>query len=186
MKPQIKFEKATRDDVIGIGRRGHIEMDYARMVLAFGEPNDCTKEGPWRSSDRKVRREWAFKIVDKKKPIVLTIYDYKQPNTPIEQNRDWHIGIKGHGKTAIAFVISRLESTYVHCPHKGSVVLERPDATNEAQHNQSRDTSKIRHTGRNPRRQMAHRQVQITNRRCCRHRIPTQGNPFQEEPSSKQ
>ena len=150
MKPQIKFEKATRDDVIGIGRRGHIEMDYARLVLAFGEPNDCTKEGPWYSSDHKVRREWAFKTVDNKKKIVLTIYDYKT-DIPVEHVRDWHIGIKGHAKTALAFVISKLESTY-SLSLRGSAVLDRPHATNEAQHNQGRNISQIRYTRRNSRR----------------------------------
>jgi hypothetical protein len=156
MKPQIKFEKATRDDVVGIGRRGHLEMDYGRMVRAFGEPNDCTEEGPWYSGDHKVRREWAFKTVDNKKHTVVTLYDYKS-DIPVEQIRDWHIGIKGNAKTALKFITSSLEATY-SLSLTGSAVLDRPHATNEkAQNLESHNLQKIRHTRPHPRRQVADR-----------------------------
>lgn len=137
MKPQIKFVHATRNDVTGIGRRGHIEIEYWRLAEVFGEPHDCTNPGPWHSSDNKVRVEWAFKSVDNKKPVIFTIYDYKS-NLPAEQNRDWHIGIKGRRlKPAFTYIMDKLESTYRPLSRQGSAILERPHATNEAKDHSS-------------------------------------------------
>ena len=104
----IEFVKAKRKDVIGGGNRGQMTIGYADLVEAFGKPHDCTKEGPWRSGDNKVRAEWAFKTTVKGKPIILTIYDYKQYDTSIEQVTDWSIGGKGDIDTAASFLAMRL------------------------------------------------------------------------------
>ncbi len=108
MEPQVKFVKARRADVKGSGGRGQMMADYETMVQAFGKPHDCTKEGPWRSGDGKVRAEWAFKAIHKGKMIILTIYDYKEYLKPVEQVTEWSIGLKGDINVAASFLASRL------------------------------------------------------------------------------
>lgn len=82
--------------------------EYETLVQAFGKPHDCTKEGPWRSGDNKVRAEWAFKAFHKGKLIVITIYDYKEYRTPVEKVMEWSIGLKGDINIAASFLVSRL------------------------------------------------------------------------------
>lgn len=118
-----KFVKAKRKDVIGGGNRGQMNIGYADLVKALGKPNDCTKEGPWRSGDNKVRAEWAFKAVVKGKPIVLTIYDYKQYDTPVEQVTEWSIGGKGDIDIAASFLAMRL-ALYCLKAHRVLLIAE--------------------------------------------------------------
>ena len=88
-----KFIKATAKDCIGSSFDGYLIMPYDHLVHHLGEPHDCTKEGSWRSSDNKVRVEWAFKSKHKK-PTVITIYDYKE-NMTVKGVYVWHVGLKG-------------------------------------------------------------------------------------------
>lgn len=123
MEPQVKFVKARRADVNGTGGRGRLTADYATLVKAFGKPHDCTKEGPWKSGDNKVRVEWAFKAFHKGKLIVLTIYDYKD-REPVEQVTEWSIGLKGDIQIAAGFLASRL-GQYCFNTHRIVLVEKR-------------------------------------------------------------
>lgn len=73
---------------------GYLHISYPELVSKLGLPHDCTQEGEWMSVDKKVRVEWAFKSESKKRPMVLTIYDYKEYR-PIHEVNQWHVGIKG-------------------------------------------------------------------------------------------
>ncbi len=117
---QIAFVKARRGDAKGSGGRGTMYADYYTLVKAFGNPHDCTKEGVWRSGDGKVRAEWAFKAFADGKPIVLTIYDYKEYDKPVEKVTKWSIGLKGDIQIAASFLASRLGQ---HCFRTHKIVL---------------------------------------------------------------
>ena len=108
----------------GSGGRGTMLADYNTLVKAFGEPHDCTKEGPWRSGDNKVKAEWAFKALHQGKLIVLTIYDYKEYNKTPEQVTEWSIGLKGDIQIAAGFLASRL-GQYCFRTHKIVLVEKR-------------------------------------------------------------
>jgi len=62
-----------------------ITATYAELVAVFGEP-----EGP--SGDGKVQAEWIF--VDPAGDVV-TVYDWKEYDTPVDRVTEWHVG--GHG-----------------------------------------------------------------------------------------
>ncbi len=124
MEPQIKFVKARATDRKGSGGRGRMMADYETLVQAFGKPHDCTKEGPWRSGDNKIRAEWAFKAFHKGKQIVLTIYDYKEYDRPVEKVTQWSIGLKGDIQVAASFLASRL-GQYCFKTHKIILVEKR-------------------------------------------------------------
>lgn len=124
MESQVKFVKARRADVKGSGGRGTMLADYATLVKAFGKPHDCTKEGPWRSGDNKVRAEWAFKAWHEGKLIILTIYDYKEYDRPVEQVTRWSIGLKGDIQVAAGFLASKL-GQYCFKTHKIVLVEKR-------------------------------------------------------------
>lgn len=85
---------ASNRDTTHSGFHGYLHVSYQELVDKLGMPNDRTKEGEWHSSDNKVRVEWAFKSRSKSRPMVLTIYDYKDPR-PINEVNQWHVGIKG-------------------------------------------------------------------------------------------
>ncbi len=124
MESQVKFVKARRADVKGSGGRGRMHADYEALVKAFGQPHDATKEGPWRSGDNKVRVEWAFKAFHEGKMIVLTIYDYKEYDKPVDKVMDWSIGLKGDINIAASFLASRL-GQYCFKTHKILLVENR-------------------------------------------------------------
>jgi hypothetical protein len=92
-KNNMKFIQAKKKDIVGSEFAGYITTSYAHLVECLAEPHDCTKEGLWRSSDQKVRVEWAFKS-NHKKPAVITIYDYKEA-IPVNKVTLWHVGSKG-------------------------------------------------------------------------------------------
>jgi hypothetical protein len=95
------FVKAQVKDVNGTSFVGYLQADYEHMFALFSFPNDRTRDDEWRSSDKKTRFEWAFKIKGKK-PTVITIYDYKDPR-PLEDIDMWHVGLKGDQKDLEAF-----------------------------------------------------------------------------------
>lgn len=115
--------------------------DYETLVKAFGKPHDCTKEGPWRSGDSKVRAEWAFKAWHEGKLIALTIYDYKEYNKPVEKVVEWSIGLKGDIQVAAGFLVSKL-GQYCFKTHRivlvekrlaqGSTILMSAEAVDKA------------------------------------------------------
>lgn len=120
MESQVKFVKARRADVNGSGGRGRMIADYETLVKVFGKPHDCTKEGPWRSGDGKVRAEWAFKAMYEGKRIILTIYDYKEYKTPVEKVTEWSIGLKGDIQIVAGFLASKLGQ---HCFKTHKIIL---------------------------------------------------------------
>jgi hypothetical protein len=89
----MKFTKAKPKDRNGSSFTGYMMIAYKDLVECLGEPHDTTKEGPWRSGDQKTRVEWAFKS-NHKKPIVITVYDYKE-ELPLNVLLFWHVGSKG-------------------------------------------------------------------------------------------
>lgn len=94
MKSKIRFVPASHKDINHSSFHGYLHISYPELVDKLGMPNDRTKEGEWRSGDEKTRVEWAFKSTHEKRPMVLTIYDYKEPR-PVNEVNQWHVGIKG-------------------------------------------------------------------------------------------
>jgi len=91
-----RFIKATLKDTIGSSFVGYLQCDYELLFNTFSFPNDRTRDDEWESRDGKTRVEWAFKTKGRK-PTVITIYDYKDPN-PYQYVDMWHIGLKGDHK----------------------------------------------------------------------------------------
>ena len=114
-----KLIKAKPKEVRGSGFTGYLRASYADLVEKLGEPNDCTKEGPWKSGDQKVRAEWAFKIGGAKNPGAITIYEYKEQQ-PIEDVTLWHIGSKGKNAAVNAF-LRRFLSAKMETNHQPTV-----------------------------------------------------------------
>ena len=94
MKTKTNFIQASSKDTIGSGFHGYLHISYTELVDKLGIAHDRTQEGEWWSGDQKTRVEWAFKSKNKKRQMVLTIYDYKE-HRPINEVNQWHIGIKG-------------------------------------------------------------------------------------------
>ena len=86
----IQFENAPTDSINGTCLQGYIETTYDELVNVFGKPT--TLEGD------KVTVEWTIKFSD---GTIATIYDWKQPETPMEYY-PWHIG--GHTQRAVDYV----------------------------------------------------------------------------------
>lgn len=97
MKAKTRFVPASRKDTMHSSFHGYLHASYQELVDKLGIPNDCTQDGEWRSGDQKVRVEWAFRSTHPKRPMVLTIYDYKEPR-PINEVNQWHVGIKGEAQ----------------------------------------------------------------------------------------
>ena len=97
----MKFIKASSKDIIGSGFAGYLVTTYEQLIEHLGIPHDRTQDGPWRSSDGKVRVEWAFKSRGKK-PTVITIYDYEEA-IPVDDVTLWHVGVKGDGHVVECF-----------------------------------------------------------------------------------
>lgn len=82
------------DPRIGTSLQGYLDVSYAELVQAFGQP------GP--GDGYKVDAEWTLMFEgaeDGSEPVAATIYNYKTgPNygdpdaLPVEGIRDWHIG----------------------------------------------------------------------------------------------
>ena len=94
MKTKNNFTQASFKDTIGSVFHGYLHISFSELVDKLGISNDRTQEGDWLSGDQKTRVEWAFKSKNKKCPMVLTIYDYKE-RRPINEVNQWHVGIKG-------------------------------------------------------------------------------------------
>ena len=94
MKTKSNFTEAASKDVIHSGFHGYLHMSYPELVDKLGTPHDCTQEGEWRSGDSKVRTEWAYKSKNRHRPMVVTIYDYKEKR-PVNEVNQWHVGIRG-------------------------------------------------------------------------------------------
>ena len=89
-----KLIKATPEELIGSSFAADLVVSYESLVKHFGQPNDRTKEGPWKSGDGKIKAEWSFKK-SKNSKAVITIYDYKDQRL-VEEIDDWHVGKKGN------------------------------------------------------------------------------------------
>jgi hypothetical protein len=66
-------------DIHMTGLVGYVNTTYADLVEAFGQPL---------SGGDKTNSEWIIKFSDGE---VATIYDWKEPSTPV-YDYDWHIG----------------------------------------------------------------------------------------------
>ncbi len=95
MKAKTRFVPATHRDTFHTSFHGYLHASYQELVDKLGLPHDCSQEGEWKSGDDKVRVEWAFKSTNKKRPCVLTIYDYKEYHRPVREVNQWHVGLKG-------------------------------------------------------------------------------------------
>lgn len=94
MNTKTRFVPASFKESLQSHFHGYLHATYQELVDKLGIPNDRTKDGEWYSMDGKVRVEWAIKSNHPKRPMVLTIYDYKD-NRPIDEVNQWHVGIKG-------------------------------------------------------------------------------------------
>ena len=95
MTPKPIFKPASLKDTFHSGFHGYLHISYSELVDKLGEPHDRIKEGEWRSMDEKIRVEWAFKSTNKKRPCMVTIYDYKEWYRPTTEVNQWHVGLKG-------------------------------------------------------------------------------------------
>jgi hypothetical protein len=85
-------------NVNGTHLQSYIDISYAEIVDALGEPQD--------SDGYKVDAEWTIEDED---GTVATIYNYKDGHNyngaaglSVEEIRDWHIG--GHDEKAVLLV----------------------------------------------------------------------------------
>ena len=76
----IQFENVRTVSTSGSCLQGYIETTYDELVDVFGEPTKLKGD--------KVNVEWTIQFSD---GTVATIYDWKQPETPMEYY-PWHIG----------------------------------------------------------------------------------------------
>ena len=95
MQPKPRFKQATLKDTFHTSFHGYLHISYPELVEKLGIPHDRIQEGVWCSTDGKVRVEWAFKSTNKKRPCVVTIYDYKEIYRPVNEVNQWHVGLKG-------------------------------------------------------------------------------------------
>lgn len=80
------MKKAKDAQTMGTSYRGLINCSYNSLVETFGQPHSG-----W-SADDKVTAAWGFIIPNTDSPV--TIYDYKEYDTPTEEVCHWHIGGK--------------------------------------------------------------------------------------------
>ena len=76
--------------------QGYVTTEYDTLIEIFGNPI-------LGSGDGKVSAEWIIKFSDGE---VATIYDYKEPETPIGVY-EWHIG--GHSRKVVERIIEIVE-----------------------------------------------------------------------------
>jgi len=91
--------------------QGYVKTTYDELVSIFGKP----KYGPNDGGD-KTTCEWAIDVfyVDEdgdEKIETVTIYDWKQYNTPFNEYR-WHIG--GFDSNAVAVVTAAMNREAVY------------------------------------------------------------------------
>ena len=79
----ITFKRTLWPAAAGTGLVGHVATTYDDLVKAFGKPD---REGD------KVTAQW---IIQFSCGTVATVYDWKEPETPM-QAYDWHVGGKDH------------------------------------------------------------------------------------------
>ena len=95
----------------GTSLQGYVKTTYDELVSVFGKP----KYGPNDGGD-KVTCEWSIDVsyVDEsgdEKIETVTIYDWKQYNTPFNEYR-WHIG--GFDSNAVTVInnLMNIEAVY--------------------------------------------------------------------------
>ena len=77
-------------DISGTHLIGYITITYKELVAVLGQPHLTDGD--------KITAEWNLETVE---GVVITIYDYKEDETP-KGLYDWHIG--GHGPLALTVV----------------------------------------------------------------------------------
>ena len=87
--------------------QGYISTTYAELSDAFGPPTVTD------SYDGKVSAEWILKIGNK----VVTIYDYKEKETP-KDYYNWHVG--GHSREALTLLEKIVEYKNMDATVKGA------------------------------------------------------------------
>jgi len=79
----IIFKRTLWPAAAGTGLVGHVTTTYDDLVKAFGRPD--------RDAD-KCTAQWIIEFSD---GTVATIYDWKEPETPMKAYA-WHVGGKDH------------------------------------------------------------------------------------------
>lgn len=80
----MNYTKALPEDAFGTSFVTSVDCSYAEIVKLFGEPHELG------GGDDKVKAEWVFET----ELGTVTVYDYKEYDTDLEDIRDWHIGAK--------------------------------------------------------------------------------------------
>jgi len=75
--------------VVSSGLVGYVKASFKKIKSAFGQPQNYDPD-----TKEKTRIKWAFKI-NNDPNMVFTIYDYKDKKTPIEELKEFHVGVKG-------------------------------------------------------------------------------------------
>ena len=82
--------KITRgNNAVGTSLQGYVQTTYMDLVAAFGEPDEAGD---------KTTASWVLELCDEENDderIVVTIYDWKESETPYLMY-DWHIGGNNH------------------------------------------------------------------------------------------
>lgn len=114
------WQHGTIMDANGTSLQGYVDISYAELVEAFGEPDP--------GDGFKVDAEWTFLVEDTEvldTPsglAAVTIYNWKDGPSyggmPVEDIRDWHIG--GHNERAVllAKFVLGLEGASLAHPNK--------------------------------------------------------------------
>lgn len=115
------FMAATLDDCLESSNCGLIETDYEELQRAFGEPHNCTQEGPWKDWGGDTRVTWAIKILAEGNPVTVRIYDSKVHEIPVRKVTAWSIAVAGSVKMAATFLASHFAR---YCSKMHTVRLE--------------------------------------------------------------
>ena len=107
----MKIVHMTEADCTGTHLQGYIKTTYDKIVEVFGAP----KYGPNDGGD-KVTCEWAVNIFyldenEDEQMETVTIYDWKQYNTPFGEYR-WHIGGLDSNAVAVVTAAMNMEAVY--------------------------------------------------------------------------
>lgn len=76
-----KVKWLSGGDANGTYLMGTVHTTYEKLCEVFGPPHNA-------GDGDKTRVEWVLTV----KGRIVTIYDWKEYNTPVESVRDWHIG----------------------------------------------------------------------------------------------
>lgn len=110
-KNRPEWERGTPEDGDGTSLQGYVDISYAELVEAFGEPDG--------GDGYKTDAEWTFLVEDTEAfdtpsgMAAITIYNWKDGPSygarPVEHIRDWHIGGRNNRAVLLAKFVLGLE-----------------------------------------------------------------------------